>query len=374
MLKRVLGVWRHVRNRIDAMLMLSLLLVGLIGTGMLYGAADAHVMPWALPHGVRLIAGMGALCIAAALPARFWYTMAYWGYSAGVAMLLAVDLFGHVRKGAERWLIIGGVQIQPSEPMKLVLILCLARFFYDMQRLKSAKIISVVGGLVLTAVPAALVLVQPDLGTAMLLVMGGVVLFMAWGVRFKIWAGLAALGAAAVPFLYWRLHDYQRHRVDVFLNPDLDRLGKGYHILQSKIAIGAGGWFGRGFMKGTQSQLDFLPEKHTDFAFTAFAEQFGFVGAAVLLLLFMIVLLRLSLLAQHSKLLFGKLFGAGICTLFFIHTFINTCMVMGLVPVVGVPLPLFSYGGTSMLTLLTACGIAMSLHADDSVTAPRGKL
>ena len=347
------------RQNLDRPLLGAAACLGLLGTAMLYAAGDGHWQPWALKHLLRLLGGAALAALCAALPPRVWYRPAYAVYLLSLGLLAAVPFLGGARKGAERWISVGGFQMQPSEPAKLALILCLARFFHDAERMKTAPFVRYFGAAVLIALPTLAVLKQPDLGSAVLLAGTGAAVMFAAGI--SVWHLLLPIfaGAAALPFLYARLHDYQRRRIDVFLDPDLDRLGKGYHIYQSKIAIGAGGTFGRGFMNGTQSRLDFLPEKHTDFAFTAFSEQCGFVGGLLLLLLFGFLLIRLTLSAQRTQHVFGRLVTSGVGAMLFAHVFVNIGMVAGLLPVVGVPLPFISYGGTSMLTFLWAFGVVM---------------
>lgn len=352
-----------IKDNIDPTIILPALLMCLIGALGLYAAADGNFLPWARPHLLRALAGLGLAVVCSAISPRVWYRPAYGLYVVSVLLLVAVPYLGEARKGAERWISIGSFQMQPSEPAKIALILCLARFFHDAERLRTASFVRYFVAALLILLPSYLVLRQPDLGTALLLIyVGAAILFVA-GMAYRWFIGPLLLLAAAAPVVYANLYEYQRHRIEIFLNPDLDRLGRGYHLYQSKIAIGSGGFWGRGFMRGTQSRLDFLPEKHTDFAFTALAEQFGFLGCTVILLLFWLLLWRVLAAGRRSTHVFGRLAAAGVAALLFAHVFVNVGMVAGLLPVVGIPLPFISYGGTSMLTFWWAFGMVMGSTA-----------
>ncbi|PKP99582.1 MAG: rod shape-determining protein RodA, partial [Alphaproteobacteria bacterium HGW-Alphaproteobacteria-12] len=297
---------------------------------------------------------------------------AYPLYGIALAMLVAVEVIGFVGMGAQRWLNLGFVSVQPSEIMKVTLILALARYFHGLTLEEVSRIRNLLIPLGLVGAPVALVVLQPDLGTAILLIATGAVLFFSAGLRWRyfIFAGVSVL--AVIPVVWSRLHDYQRNRVLTFLEPERDPLGAGYHILQSKIALGSGGIFGKGFMEGTQSQLNFLPEKHTDFIFTMLGEELGLVGGLVLLVLYFVVLMFSLNVALQCRNQFGRLVAIGVSMTFFFYVFINTSMVMGLLPVVGVPLPLVSYGGTAMLSLMFAFGLLMSVHIHRNLEISRG--
>lgn len=336
-----------------------LVLIGLIGYTMLYSAAGGSHAPWAWRHGLRLAVFVPLMVAIALVDLRWWFRASYLFYGAVLAMLFAVDVLGEISKGAQRWLDLGIVQLQPSELMKVALIAALARYFHAAHPDDARRTLFLVPPLVMILLPVALVLVQPDLGTAATLLVGGaVVLFMA-GVPVWKFALVGAAGAAALPVLWANLHDYQRRRAFTFLDPEADPLGAGYHIIQSKIALGSGGMWGRGFLNGSQGQLSFLPEKQTDFAFTMLAEELGFVGAVVVLLLFLGVLLTGLRVAARSQSHYGRLVAAGAVINLFIYIAINVSMVTGLIPVVGVPLPLISYGGTAMLTLAISLGLLL---------------
>ncbi|MCC7462198.1 MAG: rod shape-determining protein RodA [Gammaproteobacteria bacterium] len=284
-----------------------------------------------------------------------------WVFTAGVVLLVAVDAIGYVGKGAQRWLDLGLVRFQPSEIMKLAVPMLAAAFLHERPLPPDWRALLVVAGIIL--LPAGLVAMQPDLGTALLIAGSGALLLLMAGLRVSIIAGLvvAAVGGAAVGWQF--LHDYQRQRVLTFINPESDPLGSGYHIIQSQIAIGSGGLFGKGWMNGSQAQLEFLPERSTDFIFAVIGEEFGLIGLLVLLVLYLFVISRAVYLASQASETFSRLLGSTLALTFALYVFINAGMVSGLLPVVGVPLPLISYGGTSVVTLLAGFGILMGLYS-----------
>jgi rod shape determining protein RodA len=346
-----------------------LLLLGLIagiGFAMLYSAANGEFQPWASRQIIRFGVVLVAVLAAAVIDLRFWFRAAYWIYAAALALVVAVDLRGIVGMGAQRWIDFGFLQLQPSEIMKIALLLALARYFHCLPPDNIGRIRYLLVPALMIAVPVLLVLKQPDLGTAMmLLAAGGALLFLA-GVPFRMFAMAAGGAVAAAPLAWSMLRDYQKSRLYTFLDPERDPLGAGYHILQSKIALGSGGLFGKGFLQGTQSHLSFLPERQTDFIFTMIAEEFGLIGGLVLLALYLVVLVYAFAIALRSRSRFGRLLGLGIASNFFLYAFINTAMVTGLIPVVGVPLPLISYGGTAMIAVLVGFGMLMNIgiHRD----------
>jgi rod shape determining protein RodA len=285
---------------------------------------------------------------------------------------LSVQLFGDVTMGAKRWLDLGIVTVQPSEFIRLGMILALARFYQSIHQDVVSHFQNLFVPALIILVPVALIINQPDLGTTIMLAVSGVgVLFLA-GLNWRYFAAGAVGIVATVPLVWQRLLDYQKERVLVFLNPERDPLGAGYHIIQSKIGIGSGGLFGKGFSEGTQSRLNFLPEKHTDFVFTIYAEEMGFVGSVLLLVLFVLLLVQLAFIANQMRSQFARLVVGGIGFSLFVYIFINLAMVMGLAPVVGVPLPFISYGGTSMLTFLLSIGVVLSLERQVRVEMSRG--
>ena len=352
--------------------LLLLALIASMGFAMLYSVAEGSFSPWALRQAARFAVGVAIMVSVAMVDLRLWMRLAYPLYGIALVMLVAVEVIGFVGMGAQRWLNLGIVSVQPSEIMKVTLILALARYFHGLTLDEASRMRNLLIPLGLIGAPVMLVVMQPDLGTAILLIATGAVIFFSAGLRWRyfILAGAAVL--AAIPVVWSRLHDYQRNRVLTFLDPERDPLGAGYHILQSKIALGSGGIFGKGFMEGTQSQLNFLPEKHTDFIFTMLGEELGLVGGLVLLTLYFVVLMFSLNVALQCRNQFGRLVAIGVSMTFFFYVFINTSMVMGLLPVVGVPLPLVSYGGTAMLSLMFAFGLLMSVHIHRNLEISRG--
>jgi rod shape determining protein RodA len=352
------------------LVLLIALLTG-IGCVMLYSAANGSMEPWARQHALRFAGGLVVLLTVALFDVRFWFRWAYPIYLAGVGLLVAVEAIGVVGMGAQRWIELGPITLQPSEVMKVAIVLALARYFHGVAADEIGRPGKLIAPLVIAGLPVALVLKQPDLGTALMLLMVSGALFFAAGVKLWKFGLVGALGAAAVPVVWQFLHDYQKQRVLTFLNPESDPLGSGYHILQSKIALGAGGLFGKGFLEGSQSHLNFLPEKQTDFIFTMLAEEFGMVGGLALLALYAVVLLYGFGIALRARNHFGRLLAIGLTVNLFLYIFINIAMVMGLIPVVGVPLPLISYGGTAMLAVMISFGLMISVYIHRDVRIPR---
>jgi rod shape determining protein RodA len=350
-------------------LVLLLVAVASMGFLMLYSVAGGSLQPWAEPQMKRFAAGLVLMFAIAMVPIWFIRNMAGLAYAISVLLLLAVEFFGEVGMGAQRWIDIGPLRLQPSELVKITLVMMLAAYYDWLDTRKTSRPLWVLIPLVLIGVPTALVLIQPNLGTALMLLMGGAVVMFAAGVSLWYFGAVAALGSAAIASLFtvrgtpWQfLHDYQYRRIDTFLDPTTDPLGAGYNIIQAQIALGSGGWSGKGFMQGTQSRLNFLPEKHTDFIFTTLAEEFGFIGAFSLLLLYGLIIFFCLVSAMRSKDRFSQLLLIGIGCTFFFYVAVNLSMVMGLAPVVGVPLPFLSYGGSVMLVLMLAFGVVQSAH------------
>ena len=349
-----------------------ILLVGAVaacGFLMLYSVAGGDLSPWSGRQIARFGAGIVLMLIIALIDIRFWKWFSPIAYIGGMGLLVAVEFIGSTGMGAQRWLDLGPIQLQPSELMKIGLVMALARYYSALDRDRVSHPLWLLPPLLMIALPMVLVLKQPDLGTALLLAFGGgVVMFLA-GVSWWYFGTAAALAGSGVWAVMtsrgtdWQiLKDYQYRRIDTFLNPESDPLGAGYHITQSKIAMGSGGVSGRGFMQGTQSRLNFLPEKHTDFIFTTLSEEFGFVGSISLLALYLLILIFCfaSMAANRDR--FSALMIGGLSAVFFFFWAANMAMVMGLIPVVGVPLPLVSYGGSAMLVLLIAFGLIQSAH------------
>jgi rod shape determining protein RodA len=347
------------------------MLVALVGYAMLYSAGGGAHGPWAWRHGVRFGLGLAAMLTVALIDVRFWFRLAYPIYAAALLGLIAVEVAGIISMGAQRWIDLGLFQLQPSEVMKIGLVLALARYFHSAYLEDVARPVFLAMPVLLITAPTMLVLEQPDLGTAIMLASGGAVLLFLAGVRWWKFALVLGPMLLALPLIWQQLHDYQQQRVLTFLDPERDPLGSGYHIIQSKIALGSGGVWGKGFLQGTQSQLSFLPEKQTDFVFTMLAEEIGLVGALGLLALF-VVLVGLGLVfALRARSQFARLVAMGVTSTFFLYVVINVAMVTGLIPVVGVPLPMISYGGTAMVTVLTGFGLLLSVDIHRDVAIPR---
>ncbi len=328
-----------------------------ISLGILYSVGGGHWSPWASKQAVRFVISLCVLIFVAFCNLRLFMKYAYWIYGVTLLMLFGVELFGHIGMGAQRWLNLGVVNLQPSECMKIALVLALARYFHgaSLDDIRSMKFI--IPPLLMMGIPVLLILKQPDLGTAMMLVFEGAAIFFLVGVQLWKFFLVFIMAAGAMPIVWAHLHDYQKKRVLTFLNPERDPLGAGYHITQSKITLGSGGFWGKGFMQGTQSRLSFIPEKQTDFIFTVLAEEFGLFGSLILYALYMIIIFYGVIIALKCTNFFGKILALGLTVNFALYVFINMGMVMGLMPVVGVPLPLMSYGGTAMLTLFIGFGL-----------------
>lgn len=352
-------------------LVLVVLLLAGIGTAMLYSAANGSFYPWAVPHLSRFALALPVLFAVALSDIRFWFRAAYPFYFLCLLLLAAVELMGSIGMGAQRWIDIGFMQLQPSEVMKVALVLALARYFHGIAHRNLRRPLLLVPPLLMALIPAMLVLRQPDLGTTAMLLMAAFTLFFLAGVRWWKFAVVLGGGAALVPLAWNFLHEYQQRRILVFLDPSTDPLGAGYHIMQSKIALGSGGIFGKGFLAGTQSHLNFLPERQTDFIFTMLAEEFGLVGALSLLAVYSLVFLYGFAIALSANNQFGRLLALGLTANLFFYVFINIAMVMGLIPVVGAPLPLISYGGTAMMTAMLSLGLIINVRIHREIYIPR---
>ncbi|MDM4771937.1 rod shape-determining protein RodA [Solimonas sp. SE-A11] len=347
---------------------LLLLLAAVAGAGMfVIYSASGHSIPAVVNQAERFLLGLFVMAVVAQAPPEFYRMLAPWLYGLTLLLLLLVDVIGDHAMGAQRWLDLGFIRFQPSELMKLAMPMTLAAFLHH--RRLPPRPLTLLGALVILGVPTVLIMIQPDLGTSMLVIAaGGFTLFFA-GLQWRwILGALAAVGAAA-PILWERLHDYQRKRILTLLDPESDPLGAGYHITQSKIAIGSGGLFGKGWLEGTQAKLDFLPEAHTDFIFAVFAEELGMISVLVLLAVYLCIVGRCLWIAVRAQDSFQRLLAGALGMTFFIYVFINIGMVIGLLPVVGVPLPLFSFGGTSMVSLLAGFGMLMSIHTHRKLLA-----
>jgi rod shape determining protein RodA len=347
-------------------LIFLLCMLACVGFAMLYSAANGNWQPWASKQIARFAVAFIPMIAAALIDIRYWFRVSYWLYAIALLLIVAVDMRGVIGMGAQRWIDLGVIQLQPSELMKIALIVALARYFHCLPAENSPRLIDLFVPVGLIIVPVGLVLKQPDLGTAMMLLASGAIIFFLAGVRLWMFGAAAVAAGAAAPLIWSMLRDYQKARLTTFLSPDTDPLGAGYHIMQSKIALGSGGLFGKGFMMGTQTHLAFLPERQTDFIFTMIAEEFGLIGGLALLALYALVIVYGFTIALRSRNQFGRVLGLGLATNFFLYVFINTAMVIGLIPVVGVPLPLISYGGSAMVTVMLGFGllINVSIHRD----------
>lgn len=401
---------RGIRQKLLEMhwgLVAMLTLLAFVGVATLYSVADGSWSPWAARHAIRFGVGVSMLIVIGLVPIRVWMELAYPAYFIALAFLALVPIIGEVNMGARRWIEVGGLQFQPSEMMKLALVMGLARYYQGLRVDQVSHPLFLIPPLIMIGAPAFLVFQEPDLGTAILIAATGITMVFLAGLSWRyILPCLVAIGLVLVAGQYVvgscqkvdgsletatfttpgtqlcgkalqvvPLKPYQVSRILTFLDPERDPLGKGYHLLQSKIALGSGGVTGKGYMQGTQSQLDFLPEKQTDFIFTIFGEEFGLVGASALLALYAMVFLTGVTIASRAKSHFGRLVSMGLCVTFILYALINTAMVMGLAPVVGVPLPLVSYGGTVMTTLMVGFGLVMSVHVHrDQDTMKTGDL
>ncbi len=339
-------------------------LLAAIGVMMLYSAANGSWDGWAANHALRFVLGAAVMFAASMVDIKLFLRYAYPFYFATLVLLIVVEVAGYTGMGATRWIDLKFIKLQPSELMKIALVMALAKYFHSTTLQSIETIRGIFPPLMMALVPAALIMAQPDLGTAMMLLFTtGVILFVV-GVQVWKFVVLGVMAAILMPIGWHFLHDYQKLRVLTFLDPERDPLGSGYHIMQSKIALGSGGVFGKGFLKGTQSHLNFLPEKHTDFIFTMLSEEFGLIGGIVIVLINIVILAYSYAFAMRTTSYFGKLLIIGLATNYFLYVFINIAMVLGLLPVVGVPLPLISYGGTVILSVCASFGIIMAVYVN----------
>ena len=348
--------------RINWLYVLLLCCLAGVGYAALYSAAGGSPEPYAGRHALRFCVGLTIMLGVALIDLRIIARLSWLAYTIGVGLLIAVLRMGHVGKGAQRWIEIGGLQLQPSELMKIALVLALASWFHKASWERIGNPLFLIPPIIATLVPVGLILKEPNLGTAVITAIIGAAVFFGAGVRWWKFVLVAAPVPFAAQFAYHHLHDYQRARIDTFMHPESDPLGAGYNILQSKIALGSGGMWGKGYLEGTQGHLDFLPEKQTDFIFTMIGEEVGLAGALVVLGLLALIILGGMLIALRFRNQFGRLVALGISFNFFMYVFVNIAMVMGAIPVGGVPLPLVSHGGSAMLTVMLGFGVLMSVH------------
>lgn len=339
-----------------------IVLIASIGILMLYSAAGGHLHPWALKQAVRFSFGFILMLFMANIDARTWLTSSYTLYGISLILLILVEFMGFVGMGAQRWIDLQLFNLQPSELMRIALLLALARYFYNKDEDDLLHYKTLIPPIFMVLLPVLLVCRQPDLGTALLLLFGAVSILFVAGIHWGYFLGAFSAVLCLIPVFWSFLHDYQKNRVLNFLTPERDPSNTGYHVIQSKIALGSAGLFGKGFLKGSQSHLNFLPEKQTDFIFAMFCEEFGFFGGIFLIFLYGLWLFSCLEIALSCKQRFHQLLGVGIVSSFFVYVFVNVAMVIGLLPVVGIPLPFFSYGGTALVTLLMSQGILFSLY------------
>lgn len=346
---------------------LMIVVLAAIGVVMLYSAANGSWTPWAGPQLIRFGLGFVAMMFMAFMDVRIFLRYAYWVYLGVLVLLVIVELGGHVGMGAQRWINLGFMKLQPSELMKIALVLALAKYFNSVTLQSIETVKGIIIPLLMVMIPVGLVMTQPDLGTALMLLFTAGAMFFAVGVQLWKFGIVALAGIVSLPIAWHFLHNYQKNRVLTFLDPERDPLGTGYHIIQSKIALGSGGIFGKGFLNGTQSHLNFLPEKHTDFIFTMLSEEFGMIGAVLVIFINFLIIAYSFVFALRSASYFGKLVAIGLTTSYFLYVIINIAMVLGLLPVVGVPLPLISYGGTVVLSVMTGFGIILAVNTNRNI-------
>ena len=346
--------------KINWVIVLCVVFLGFIGVAALYSAAGGNWNPWAKSHLTRLIIGVVLMFIITFIHPKFFYKITLISFLLGLLSLVFVKFFGV--GSVHRWITIGGLNVQPSELMKFALILMLARYFDQLSKINFNRLFSYVIPILYIIIPGLIVISQPDLGTGLTIIILGFAILFYVGVSLKFVFIFLLTFISSVPIIWQQLYDYQKDRILVFLNPEIDSLGSGYQIIQSKIAIGSGGLFGKGYLLGSQSRLDYLPEKHTDFIFTLISEELGFFGAMTIILIFCILIASIVKISFTVDTLFSKVIVFGVGLLIFLYLTLNIGMVCGLLPVVGAPLPLISYGGTSLFTILISVGVVLSIN------------
>ena len=362
------GFFQKFKN-FDYILLACILLLGFISLATMYSTDGGKILFHTKSHFIKLIIFTFMMIIISFINIKFWFLFGYLFYVIIIALLVWTYLFGIQSSGSQRWINLYFINLQPSELMKICIILCLAKYFHRMKLENVNSIYTILTSLIIILLPMGLVIVQPDLGTSLLIAISGIAVLWFAGINYKYFIYTMLGFLISLPFIISFLKPYQKLRVLTFLNPDRDPLGAGYQIIQSKIAVGSGGIFGKGFLKGTQSYLEFLPEKHTDFIFTLFSEEFGFVGSAFLLIIYAVTIYRIVAIGATSRSFFAKLFCYSFAAAIFVFITINMSMVLGLLPIVGSPLPIMSYGGSSMLATMIGFGIVMSakVHNQQSI-------
>ena len=366
--KNNLDILQKVKN-FDYILLICILLLGFISLATMYSTDGGQVLFHTKSHFIKLTVFTVMMIFFSFINIKYWFSIGYLSYLGIAVLLICTYFFGITSSGSKRWIDLYFINLQPSELMKIFIILCLAKYFHRMKLQNVNSIYTILTSLIIILLPMGLVIVQPDLGTSILIAISGIAVLWFAGVNYKYFIYTLLGFVISLPFIIAFLKPYQKLRVLSFLNPDRDPLGAGYQIIQSKIAVGSGGVFGKGFLKGTQSYLEFLPEKHTDFIFTLFSEEFGFIGSAVLLLIYAIIIYRIVAIGANSRSYFAKIFCYSFGASIFVYITINMSMVLGLLPIVGSPLPIMSYGGSSMLATMTGFGIVMSsrVHNQQSI-------
>lgn len=354
-------------TKIPLSIIFIITIISSFGFLMLYSAAQGSLYPWAIKQMTYFSIFIPIMLAISIVDIKIWYKSAYFLYFLVLILLIAVHMLGYTAMGATRWINLGIIKLQPSELMKIAMIFALARYFHDLSQQK-LQLYHLIKPLIMLMIPAFLIAKQPDLGTAIILVMLGGAMFFIAGVSKWVFIISLSLISIALPFAWTLLHSYQQNRILIFINPESDPYGSGYNIIQSKIAIGSGGFLGKGLTQGSQSQLQFLPEHQTDFIFTMLSEELGFVGGVFLIFLYIILIFYCYIIATDARSVFARLLALGVCIMFFLHIFINIAMVMGVIPVVGVPLPLMSYGGTMMATILIGFGLVINTHIHNRVS------
>ena len=362
------GFFQKFRN-FDYILLTCILLLGFISLATMYSTDGGNILFHTKSHFVKLVVFTTMMLIFSFINIKFWFSIGYLSYLIVIALLIWTYFFGIKSSGSQRWMDLYFINLQPSELMKICIILCLAKYFHRMKLENVNSIYTILTSLIIIILPMGLVIVQPDLGTSLLIAISGIAVIWFAGINHKYFIYTMLGFLISLPFIISFLKPYQKLRVLTFLNPDRDPLGAGYQIIQSKIAVGSGGIFGKGFLKGTQSYLEFLPEKHTDFIFTLFSEEFGFVGSATLLIIYAVIIYRIISIGISSRSYFAKIFCYSFGAAMFVYITINMSMVLGLLPIVGSPLPIMSYGGSSMLATMIGFGVVMSakVHSQQAI-------
>ena len=367
-LENRVNFFRKIKD-LDFILLLCILLLGLISLATMYSTDSGELLFHTKSHFFKFVIFTLMMLLISFLNIKFWFSIGYLSYLITIVMLIYTINFGITASGSQRWINLYFINIQPSELMKIFIILCLAKYFHRKRLDNVNSFYSVIISLIIIFLPMSLVIIQPDLGTSLLISISGIIVLWFAGLNHKYFFYSILISVLSLPFIISFLQPYQKLRVLTFLNPDRDPLGAGYQIIQSKIAVGSGGLFGKGFLKGTQSYLEFLPEKHTDFIFTLFSEEFGFFGSVFLLIIYAIIIYRIIKIGSISRSYFAKLFCYSFSASMFVYITINMSMVLGLLPIVGSPLPIMSYGGSSMLATMIGFGIVMSakIHSSQSI-------